>query len=287
MPPSLGKGKLEVPSQKLLMKLFTEEIHQSFFSQRDDTIVTWLGSAGALINARGTVLMIDPVIAAAQRDGQQLAETGHRLKVPLPIEAEQIPRADAVLYTHADGDHFGQKTAEILDRRLKPTFIAPPPVRAGLEGISVSRDRIIIAQDYASIRVGKAEIMVTPAIHDWQEKDPWQRGDCCGYIVKTGDGAIWHPGDTRLFDELLKVRNVDVLFFDVAVCRSHLGPEGSARLAGTCGAKVLVAYHYGTFDVPTGGPFGSDPEDCLPLVEGLSARYLMPNPGQLLRLSNL
>ncbi len=269
------------------MKLVTEQIHQSFFAQRDDTIVTWLGSAGALINARGTILMIDPVIAVAQRDGQQLAETGHRLKVPLPIKAEQISRTDAVLYTHADGDHFGQKTAEILDRCLAPTFIAPPPVRARLEGISVSPDRIVTAQDYASIRVGKAEVMVTPAIHDWQERDPWQRGDCCGYIVKTEDGAIWHPGDTRLFHELLKVKDVDVLFFDVAVCRSHLGPEGSARLAETCGAKVLVAYHYGTFDVPPGGPFGSDPEACLPLVEGLPSRYLMLNPGQLLSLSEL
>ena len=269
------------------MNLVTEQIHQSFFSQRDDTIVTWLGSAGALINARGTILMIDPVISVAQRDGQQLAETGHRLKVPLPIEAEQIPRADAVLYTHADGDHFGQKTAEILDRRLAPTFIVPPPVQALLEGISISSDRIVIAQDYASIRVGEAEIIVTPAIHDWQEKDPWQRGDCCGYVVKTGDGVIWHPGDTRLLDELLKVKGVDVPFFDVAICRSHLGPEGSARLAETCEAKVLVAYHYGTFDVPPGGPFGSDPEACLPLVGELTARYLMPNPGQLLSLSNL
>jgi len=43
------------------MNLVAEEINQSFFSQRDDTIVTWLGSAGVLINARGTILMIIPL----------------------------------------------------------------------------------------------------------------------------------------------------------------------------------------------------------------------------------
>ena len=114
---------------QLSTQLISQRIDRSFFDKQDDTVITWLGSAGALINARGTILFIDPLITLVGREGKQVAETGHRLKVSLPIEAKQVPRADAVLYTHADGDHFGQRTAEMLDRRLKPMFIAPPPVR--------------------------------------------------------------------------------------------------------------------------------------------------------------
>lgn len=263
------------------MNLDSQHIEDSFFEQRMNTVITWPGSAGAFINTRGTVLLIDPVISLIEREGKSVAETGHRLKVPFPIEAKDVPRVDAVLYTHADGDHFGKQSAKILNSSLKPTFVATPPVQARLEEMGVERERIIVANDYDVIQIGQAEIMVTPALHDWSQKNPWKRGDCCGYLVKTPDGTIWHPGDTQLLDELLEINEVDLLFFDVAEARAHLGPEGSAKLAETCGATDLIAYHYGTFEVPQGGPFGSDPERCLPLLEGLSARFHLLNPGTL------
>lgn len=265
-------------------ELRSRKIVPSFFEGRKDTVLTWLGMAGALINIRGTILLIDPLITAAGSNGQQTCESGHRLKIRLPIEAKDVPRVDAVLYTHADGDHFGHLTAETFEARLRPRFLAPPPVQRMLEDLGIDRERIITARDFESVWIDDVEVVVTPALHDWQEKNPWQRGDCCGYLIKTIDGTIWHPGDTRLIDELLEVGDVDVLFFDVAAVDAHLGPAGSARLAETSGARVMLAYHYGTFDLPP-GTFGScDPQDSWPYVEGLSARFLQLDPGELLRL---
>ena len=265
-------------------ELKPQKIAPSFFDQREDTVLTWLGMAGALINARGTILFIDPLITLAKTNDEQICESGHRLKIPLPLEAKDVPRVDAVLYTHEDGDHFGRLTAEIFATRLGAKFLAPPPVQRMLRDRGVHEDRIIPTRDFKSIRIGHTEVVITPALHDWQEKNPWTREDCCGYLVKTPDGAIWHPGDTRLIDELLEVRGVDVLFFDVAAVNAHLGPAGSARLAATSGAKVMIAYHYGTFDLPP-GTFGScDPKDSLPYVQDLTARFLQLNPGELLRL---
>jgi L-ascorbate metabolism protein UlaG (beta-lactamase superfamily) len=153
-----------------------------------------------------------------------------------------------------------------------------------LDEIGIPPERILIARDDNVVPVGPVEVAVTPALHDWQEVDPWQRGDCCGFLLKTPDGVVWHPGDTRLIDELLEVRGVDVLFFDVAAVDSHLGPEGSARLAATSGAKVMVAYHYGTFDLPPGSFGGCDPQDALVYVAGLPGHFLQLNPGELLHL---
>ncbi len=264
--------------------LVSQRIDPSFFEQQKDTTVTWLGSAGALINARGTILFIDPLITLLESEGGEKVETGHGLKVSLPVEAKAVPKADAVLYTHGDVDHFGRRTAGTLNNRLAPMYIAPPPVGSELLKVGVVQERLVTAREDASIRIGEVAVEVTPALHDWKETDPWRRGDCCGFLVKTPDGVVWHPGDTRLLDELLEVQGVDLLFFDVAEARAHLGPEGSAKLAETCGATDLIAYHYGTLEVPPGGPFGSDPEECLPLVEGLSARFHLLSPGALFRL---
>ena len=263
-------------------KLKTIQIEDSFFDKRDDTIITWLGMAGALINCRGTIIFIDPLISYGTTN--DTCETGNRLLVPLPVTADKVPKADFICYTHADSDHFAEKTAKILNSRLSPRFICPGPVFEKLNELGIEESHLVKIKDFASYSFNGIEIEITPALHDWQEADPWKREDCCGYLIKTPDGTIWHPGDTRLIPELEEIKNVDILFFDVAAVDSHLGPEGSARLAKTCGARVMIAYHYGTFDLPPGSYGGCDPDDSLPYIKNLKADFLKPNPGEIIKL---
>jgi L-ascorbate metabolism protein UlaG (beta-lactamase superfamily) len=263
-------------------KLKTIPINNSFFDKREDTLVTWLGMAGALINCRGTIIFIDPLISYGASN--EMCETGNRLLVPLPITADNVPKADIICYTHADADHFAEKTAKILNSRLKPTFISPGPVIESLNKIGIEKSRIIKIKDFAVLSFGDVEIIITPALHNWQKVNPWKREDCCGYLIRTPDGSIWHPGDTRLIPELEEIKNVDILFFDVAAVDSHLGPQGSARLAQTSGAKVMIAYHYGTFDLPPGSYGGCDPDDSLPYIKDLKAVFLKPDPGEIIKL---
>ncbi len=265
-------------------ELVSRPIAASFFDPRPDTQLAWLGMAGALINARGTILLVDPLITLAPSKGRALCEGEFPLKIPLPVESQDIPRLEAVCYTHADGDHLGRLTAQVLAARLACRFVAPPPVASVLCALGIDGRRITEARDFASLQVGSVEIRVTPALHDWQAENPWKRGDCCGYLFQTPDGVIWHPGDTRLIDELLEIEGVEVLFFDVAAVESHLGPAGSARLAASSGARALLAYHYGTFDLPAGGYATCDPADALPYVENLSADFLQLDPGEPLSL---
>jgi L-ascorbate metabolism protein UlaG (beta-lactamase superfamily) len=265
-------------------RLVTRPITSSFFAQRHDTRFAWLGMAGVILNVRGTLLLIDPLITLEASGGRELCEGDYPLKVPLPIEAKDIPRVDYVLYTHADNDHFGRLTAALLAGQPQCRFIAPPPVERALLELGVPPGRLITARDFVTIQAGDAEVYITPALHNWQEKDGWQRGDCCGYLIKTPDGTIWHPGDTRLIPELLQVRDVDVIFFDVAAVEAHLGPQGSARLAASSGARLMIAYHYGTFDLPPGSFATFDPDDSLPYLAGLSAEFSRPSPGELVRL---
>ena len=263
-------------------KLKTVPIQNSFFDKRDDTIFAWLGMAGAVINSRGTIILIDPLISYGA--DERTCETGDRLLVPHPITAERIPKTDFICYTHADSDHYAEKTAGILNKRFKPVFICPSVIAEKLKKLGVEEKRLVGIKDFATYPAGNAEIYITPALHDWQKVDPWKREDCCGYLIKTPDGNIWHPGDSRLIPELEEIKNVDILFFDVAAVDSHLGPEGSARLAKTSGAKAMIAYHYGTFDLPPGSYGGCDPDDSLPYIKDLKADFLKPAPGEIIKL---
>ncbi len=265
-------------------ELKTQPIGAAFFEERERTLVTWLGMAGALVNVRGSILLIDPLISTIERDGQVVSEEGYRLRIPLPVEAKDVPRADLVMYTHADDDHFGKLSARILAERTECDFLAPPPVARGMVECGIAAERIQVAQEKDLVRAGAAEIIITPAMHDWQETNPWKREDCCGYLTNTPEGRVWHPGDTRWIDDLLDFKDVDVMFFDVAAVTSHLGPEGSARLAKSCGAKVMIAYHYGTFDLPPGSFANCDPDDALPYLKDAPGRFLKLGPGEILEL---
>lgn len=266
------------------MNLITHEIKAEFFAETRRTAVVWLGMAGALVQSRGTVLLIDPLLTARLENDKLVSEVGYALNLPWPILAEQLPRADLVMYTHADDDHFGSETARTLAHKTACRFIAPPPVARKLFEAGLPHHRIMLAREGQEHAAGDTRILITPALHDWQAENPWRREDCCGYLLRTPDGAVWHPGDTRWIDDLLQVKGVDVLFFDVAAVDSHLGPQGSARLAASCGAKVLLPYHYGTFDLPPGSFGNCDPQDSLPHIQGLDATWAQLNPGEPLWL---
>jgi L-ascorbate metabolism protein UlaG (beta-lactamase superfamily) len=89
----------------------TVPIGTSAFGRSAKTRLWWLTNAGFLINARGTLIMIDPAISYAP-GSTDVSETGHRLLVDLPIEASEVPRLEAVCYTHGDYDHFAPATAQ-------------------------------------------------------------------------------------------------------------------------------------------------------------------------------
>jgi len=276
-------------------KLTPQKIPASFFEPRQDTVMAWLGMAGLLVNARGTILMIDPLITLINKDGEKRSEHGYVLKVPfLPLESGEVPRVDAVLHTHAEDDHFGRMTTELFEQRLAPRYLGPPPVLQRLREMGVPEKRMTAAFDFGKHSIGNIQIEISPAMHDHHREHPWKRGDCCGFVLRTPDGAIWHPGDTRMIWELLQFKDVDVLLWDSAyMVSTHLGPDGSAGLARSCGAKVMVAYHYGTYEAPRGGTpmydgwrraLESDPEDSLPFAKDCPGRFVVLQPGEPLRL---
>ncbi len=76
---------------------------------------------------------------------------------------------------------------------------------------------------------------------------------------------------------------MDVFFFDIFAEESDLGSQGSAILAASCGAEVMVAYHYGTLQFPPSFPTFA-PEDAYPYIQNIPAKYLVLNRGELLEL---
>jgi len=263
----------------------TVAIESGAFGKTENTSVRWLTAAGFLINARGTVIMIDPLLSL-KPGTSDVSECGFRLRVPLPILAADVPSLDAVLYTHADFDHVGTLTP--LELALKGTvFYGPSPVAKKLTELGVSQEQIRVLAIGQTFTVGCLDITTTPADHPWQEKDPerngkpWGPEDCCGFLMRTPDGTIWCPGDTRLLDAHLQMKSEDihVLMLDVSRDEYHLGEENAVRLANHLDRALLIPYHYGSHDAPAKAANG-DPEALASYITRSGERLCILAPGE-------
>lgn len=252
-----------------------EPITGAAFEKIDHTQLCWLGGGGILLNCRGTVLMIDPVL-----EGFDMP-----LLFQPPIAAGQVPRLDGVLITHIDGDHFSVPTCQAL-AGVCGSYHGPEYVTQVLEENGLPGRGHGIGEPYT---VGQVEVTPTPAWHNWQNDSPdhryreWKREDCCGYWLGTPDGTVWLPGDSRLLPEHLEMPSPDMILFDFSEDSWHIGLENALKLADAYPRARLLCIHWGTVDAPDFAPFNADPQVLLDRVSN-PGRVLVLVPGQALTL---
>ena len=263
-------------------------IERSAFEPIDYTAIYWLAGTGFLVNTRGKILLIDPVLMTKVED-ESVSEFGTKLKVRYPLVPASIPRLDAVLYTHRDVDHMGPMTAVTL-AGLKPTFVGTLASFERLVRLGVAHELIAACREGDPFVVAGIEVEVTPADHPWQLQDPprggkpFRREDCCGFILNTLDGRLFFPGDTRLMEEHLRIRNIQLLALDVSICDYHLRHKSAALLANTLSEALLIPMHWGTYDAPDKPAHLGDPADLFRYVNDAGRRTRTLAPGECVRL---
>jgi len=247
------------------------------FESIDGTELTWLGMAGFLINARGTLLAVDPL----------LQDFDMPLLIDLPLRTADVPRLDAVLVSHADNDHFSVPTcrglAPVTGRFHSTRYVAGLMTQDGMPATG---------HDIGDVfEVGGVRVEVTPADHAWQNDQPgvhgrvFQQEDACGFWIETPDGTIWAPGDSRLIREhhLALPEAPDAMLFDFSDSEWHFGFDGAVEMANAYPDAELLLHHWGSVDAADFAPFNADPAD-LPAVVVNPERIRVLAPGEGYRL---
>lgn len=275
----------------------SQRIAPEAFLPSNETVIWWLTHAGFLLNARGSLLMLDPAISYTpeppkprDRDWSPKFLMRSRMLVSLPIEASEVPRLDAVLYTHGDRDHLSLRAARELFW-TGAVFYGPPPVIQELAKSGFPPDRLRVVHAGEPFQVGHVQVAPTPADHPWQLADPekfgpaWGPGDCVGYLLRTPDGTIWCVGYSRLMDQHLEVTGVDLMLLDVARDTYHMGVEDSARLANVVAAPHVIPCHYGCYDTPDHIGWNGDPSEVAVRLADAERRFHVIAPGARFVLS--
>lgn len=247
------------------------KISADAFGPRPDTAVYWLGNGGAMINSRGVCIMIDPLL-----EGFDMP-----LLVEAPLTPEETGELSAVLITHCDNDHLSRVTCRKIKEKCGQ-FCGPHYVAGLLKEAGIPAAGYDIGDDF---RVGDVLVTLTPADHAWQNESKkhatrfFRQEDYCGFYLKTADGSIWMPGDSRLMEEQLHMPAPDVILLDFSDSRWHIGLEGAVTLCRAYPDAALIPIHWGCVDAPGMAEFNGDPEELRKRIVNPDRLHVMA-PGE-------
>ena len=245
----------------------TQAFGKEAFSPTGNTVIRWLGNAGFFINSRGTCLMVDPLLVGFDMP----------LLIDVPILPTEVPALDAVLITHSDNDHFSVPTCQQLAPVCK-VYHSTHYVDSLMTNLRLPSVGPSVGHGMKdTFRIEDITVSLTPAYHTWQNEfggfeRVFQREDFCGFLIRTADGLIWAPGDSRFLPEFLRLPAPDVIFFDFSDDGWHIGLENAIKVANAYPNAQLLLSHWGTVDAPDMKPFNADPKD-------LEGRIV--NPGRI------
>ena len=260
-------------------------LSQQAFAEGKSSEVYWLAGVSFLLHSRSTNILVDPVLMKAPEDPTH-SEIGFPYRIPeLPITADKIPSNTYVLFTHADKDHMGPLTVKILAQkgiRMCGTY----RTFEKLVRLGVDPNQLDILRVYETMQLGDVSIEATQADHPWQLKDlkrggrPYRLGECCGFRIETPDGSVWFTGDTRLMEEHLNLKPMDLLILDVSTDEAHLNHTSAVVLANHYEKAKIIPFHYGTYDMPDVAAQVGEPEEVYGLITNAAQRASIPAPGE-------
>ena len=224
--------------------------------------VTYIGHATLLLELGGVRVLTDPNFEP------KLGRVLPRVSAP-GIPLHEVPKLDAILLTHAHADHLSFDALDALPRDV-PLF-APPAVQRWLWKRGYGH-AVPIAPDEAA-RVGPVTLLAAAARHRGNRYgfDRW-RAATNMYLLDDSRRSVFFAGDTALVGDTHHLverhlhetgRELDVALLPIGHApwwkpgfrRGHLTAADALELFQLLKARLLVPYHWGTFNHLTSGAF--------------------------------
>ena len=267
------------------------ELQQQIFDSKsqaakDHFDIWWLGQSGFLIQWNGTLALFDPYLSDSLTKKYDGTAKPHVRMSELVIAPELLDRIDIVSSSHNHTDHLDAETLNpILKSNPGISFIIPEANRSFVcDRLKCANDFPVGLNDGKKITVKGFTYNGVPAAHNTIERD--ELGQCrfMGFVVQFGKWAIYHSGDTLLYDniiDILKPFKIDVAFLPINGNDHKRGVAGNlnAHEAATLGknirARLVIPHHYHMFEFNT-----ADPDDFARNAENEKQPYQILKLGE-------
>ncbi len=228
--------------------------------------ITWIGHSSFLLRLDDKFVITDPIFA------ERVGLAARNVAPGLP--STMLPPIDVVTISHAHYDHLDMPSLLAIDARTRalrgtpPLYVVPTGVgrylRAARLGPVVERGW------WEHHDLGGLRFTLVPQQH-WSIRLPWDRDTALwgGWVIRAPEGTAYHAGDTGYFSHFGAIGErcgpIDWAMLPIGAYDprwmmqpQHMSAEEAGRAFVECGARNLVAMHWGTFQL-TDEPLAEPP----------------------------
>lgn len=224
--------------------------------------VTWLGTAGFIVESPEATLLIDPFITRPS-----LTQLGRKMVPNDSAIARHVPpKVDAILCGHSHYDHVAD--APRIAKLTKAKLVGSPSTCAWGRAEGLAESQLVqVPPTGAIVHFGDIEVRFVPSRHGriafgrvplvgevhGTPRGPgrlwhYRMGGAFGLLIKAPGVTLYHNGSADLIDAELEGERADVL---LACLAGRKGTENYvARLVGALAPKLVVPTHHDAFFAP-------------------------------------
>ena len=218
------------------------------------SVTLWaLGGSGFILRTKKSTIYIDPYLGGSViSDGT--AFLTHRM-IPIPFNASDVRKIDAVAITHEDIDHMNEDFIFPVSRNTECSFVGPSSVADLLKSWGTPENRIVSLSENEETRIGDVRVIAL----DSNDPNPKTANT---YIFDTGKIRVFHAGDSFFLDKFAGIGrkyDIDIAAISVGVnppgAKWYNNPGDAVQIARDLNAKVLIPMHWDLWDVCLEDPY--------------------------------
>ncbi|MDI1460919.1 MBL fold metallo-hydrolase [Catellatospora sp. KI3] len=199
----------------------------------------FLGHSTVLLALGGVRVLTDPVLRSRLLFLRRTAAA---------VAPDHYAAVDAVVLSHLHHDHCDLPSLALLGRDVQ--LIAPEGAEDFLRRRGFAR--VVTLRAGRSHTVGQVTVTATPALHDGRREPFGPRAAAVGYLIESGQAAVYFAGDTDLFGAMadlcpeLDLALLPVWGWGPNLGPGHLDPERAAAAVALLRPRFTVPVHWGT-----------------------------------------
>ncbi|HTF18819.1 MAG TPA: MBL fold metallo-hydrolase [Chryseolinea sp.] len=257
--------------------------------QEDAFDLWWLGQSGFLIHWNGHCLLLDPYLSDSLTTKYENTDKPHTRMSERVIDPMMLDQIDIVTSSHNHTDHLDADTLiPLLGKNPGIRFLIPEANRDFVaERVKCASSYPVGLTDGERVVIHPFTFHGIPSAHNEIERDAEGRCKFMGYVIRFGPFAVYHSGDTLLYDELaplLKPFQVDVALLPIngnvpaRRVAGNMNADEAAWLARAIDARLAIPHHYHMFAFNT-----ADPETFAASAKRLGQPYKILAHGEHIR----